>query len=200
MTGSERLRQQIEFILEVDKLKSIYRQSRITDGNRQENDAEHSWHLALMAFTLAEYANFQGLDVLKVMKMVLIHDIVEIDAGDTFIYDLEGNASKLKREKAAATRIFGLLPQDQELEFWQLWEEFEAKETLEAKFAAGLDRLEPLLLNYKTEGYTWKKFGIKSSKVVEINEHVKEGSTELWKYIMELIEDCIAEGYLERDK
>jgi len=195
--STDRLNKQIQFILEIDKLKKIFRQSLITDGSREENDAEHSWHLAVMAVLLSEYANDPGLDILKVLKMVLIHDIVEIDAGDTFIYDLEGNQSKQAREKEAATRLFGLLPKDQETELRSLWEEFEARESSEAKFAAVLDRLEPLLLNTRTEGHTWKKFNIPSERVYQKNKHVREGSLTLWHYINELLEDCIKCGYLK---
>ncbi|NLP44987.1 MAG: HD domain-containing protein [Peptococcaceae bacterium] len=193
-----RLNKQIEFIFEVDKLKKIYRQSIITDGSREENDAEHSWHLALMAIVLHEYANDKNIDLLKVLKMVIIHDIVEIDAGDTFIYDKRGNETKGQREKLAAERIFGLLPQEQYLEFKHLWEEFEARETPEAKFAAVLDRLEPLLLNAKTGGHTWKKFNITSDQVLQRNSHTKQGSKKLWDYIEKLIRECINKGYLEK--
>jgi len=194
----KRFEQQVKFILEVDKLKQIYRQSIITGANREENDAEHSWHLALMAMILAEYANEDGLDILKVIKMVLIHDIVEIDAGDTFIYDTEGFASKDKRERMAADRIFSLLPDDQRTQLYSLWEEFEARETPEAKFAAALDRFEPVLLNSQTKGHTWNKFDIDSSRVREKNAPVKEASTEIWQYINDLINDCIAQGILKK--
>jgi len=198
MKDPDRLSQQISFLMEADKLKQIYRQSLLSDGSREENDAEHSWHLALMVVLLNEYANEPGLDILKTVKMVLIHDIVEIDAGDTFIYDTVHNTSKSKREKKAAARIFGILPPDQELEFRQLWEEFEARETPEAKFAAVFDRLQPLLLNYRTAGHTWKKYGITSSRVINKNEHVSEGSAQLWEYIKDLLERCIEKGYLKR--
>ena len=195
-TLDNRIRSQIEFILEIDKLKQIYRQSRITDGSREENDAEHSWHLALMAILLSEYANDPRIDVLKVIKMVLIHDIVEIDAGDTFVYDLDMNENKCDREQKAAKRIFGLLPIDQEIEFQGLWEEFEAKITSEAKFAAALDRMQPLLLNYMTEGHTWKKFGIRYNQVIQKNKQVSEGSQFLWEYFTKLLEDCLIKGYI----
>lgn len=194
-----RLLQQIEFILEIDKLKKVYRQSLISDGSREENDAEHSWHLAVMAIILSEYANDPHIDVLKVMKMVLIHDIVEIDAGDTFIYDTDGYITKSEREDHAASRLFGILPEDQENEFFNLWLEFEQRQTPEAKFAAVLDRLEPLLLNSVTEGHTWKKHGISSSKVFEKNRHTKEGSFVLYEYIQKLIEDCISKEFLTQD-
>jgi len=197
MNISDRLAKQIEFIKEIDKLKKIYRQSVISDGSREENDAEHSWHLAVMAMVLHEYANDRQLDLLKVIKMVLIHDIVEIDAGDTFIYDVKGNANKLEREEKAAQRIFGILPKEQALEFINLWREFEEKNTMEAKFAAALDRLEPLILNSLTGGHTWKKYGIKSKTVREKNLQVKDGSVEIWHYINDLITECIEKGLLE---
>lgn len=198
MSSRERLEKQISFIIEIDKLKEVYRQSQIINSRREENDAEHSWHLAIMAVLLQEYANDSQLDVLKVLKMVLIHDLVEIDAGDTFIYDVKGNESKSEREQKAALRIFGILPEDQGQEYKSLWEEFEARNTSEAKFAAVLDRLEPLLLNSKTEGHTWNKFHIKSEAVFQKNEHVREGSQELAQYVEDLLEECIAKGYLEK--
>jgi len=193
-----RLNKQIEFILEIDKLKSVYRQSLISDGSREENDAEHSWHLAVMAIVLHEYANDNNIDLLKVLKMVLVHDIVEIDAGDTFIYDKSGNETKAQRETLAAERIFGLLPPEQYHEFKELWEEFEARETPEAKFAAVLDRLEPLLLNLKTGGHTWKKFSVTSDRVLQKNRHTRQGSIILWEYIERIIEECIKKGYLDK--
>lgn len=144
---SERLRKQIEFMLEIDKIKNIYRQTYVLHEDRKENDAEHSWHLAILAFLLAEYAN-EPIDVMHVMKMVLVHDIVEIDAGDTYCYDAEGSKTKAIREEKAAERIFGLLPDDQKQEFYALWREFEDNITNNAKFANILDRIQPLLLNY----------------------------------------------------
>lgn len=200
MTEKDRLRSQIDFILEIDKLKQIFRQSRITDDSREENDAEHSWHLALMAILLVEYANSPQIDILKVLKMVLIHDIVEIDAGDTFVYDIEKNISKNDREKKAANRIFGMLPTDQNNEFQQLWEEFEDRKTSEAKFAAALDRIQPLLLNYKTEGHTWKKFGIKYDRVVEKNKNISEGSEVLWQYFDDMLTECLDKGFLNKEQ
>lgn len=200
MATGNRLQQQIEFILEVDKLKQVFRQSRITDGSREENDAEHSWHLALMAILLTEYSNHPKIDVLKVLKMLLIHDLVEIDAGDTFIYDTDKNQNKRERENYAAKRIFGLLPSDQEKEFMELWEEFEAGNTPEAKFSAAMDRLQPSLLNYRTQGHTWKKFGIKYDRVIHKNRQIAEGSTILWDYYQELLEDCMQKGYLIKEQ
>ncbi len=199
MSTGDRLRKQIDFILEIDKLKQIYRQSRITDDSREENDAEHSWHLAMMAILLSEYANDSQVDVLKVIKMLLIHDIVEIDAGDTFIYDVDKNESKSDREQQAAERIFGMLPNDQEIEFRKLWEEFETRSTSEAKFAAAMDRLQPSLLNSKTEGHTWKKFGITYNRVLEKNKHINEGSQILGTYFSELLEECLSNNYIFKD-
>ena len=147
---------QISFIMELDKIKKITRQTYLSDGSRKENDAEHSWHLALMAFVLADYAN-EPIDVLKTMKMVLLHDVIEIDAGDTYAYDTEGNKTKRERELKAADRIFGLLPEAQQKEYRGLWDEFEAMETPESKFANMLDKVQPLFLNdasFKNNGCT----------------------------------------------
>lgn len=152
---AKRLTQQISFILEIDQLKQIYRQNLILDGSRRENDAEHSWHLAMMAVVLQEYAS-EPVDLSRVLQMVLLHDIVEIDAGDTFCYDVQAGLDKHEREQKAAKRIFGLLPSDQGEELKNLWLEFEAGESPEARFAAVLDRLQPFLNNYHTEGGTWR--------------------------------------------
>lgn len=196
---TERLQKQIEFIVEVDKVKHVFRQNMLIDGSRHENDAEHSWHLALMGFLLAEYANTDRLDVTRVMKMVLIHDLVEIDAGDTFCYDEKGALDKGERECKAADRLFNILPADQAQEFRALWEEFERMDTPEAKFAAALDRFQPLLQNYHTTGdTTWAKHKVTSAKVYQRNQHIKDGATELWEYANAVIEDCIAKGLLSK--
>lgn len=196
---NDRLKKQIEFIVEVDKLKNIHRQTLLMDGSRNENDAEHSWHLALMAMVLYEHSSTKELDILKVLKMLVIHDIVEIDAGDTFCYDEKANEDKAERELKAADRIFNILPSDQSREFRLLWDEFEAKETPEAVFAASLDRLQPLISNYHTKGHTWVKYGIRSHKVVERNRPIKEGAPNLWEYVKEIVEDSIKKGILEKD-
>lgn len=193
---SDRLKSQIEFILEIDKMKNLYRQTYVLHEDRKENDAEHSWHLAILAFMLAEYAN-NPVDVLKTMKMVLIHDIVEIDAGDTYCYDEEGNQSKAEREEKAAKRIFGLLPDDQKTEFYALWREFEECSTHEAKFAAVLDRLQPILLNYTKNGISWKEHGIFKEQVIKRTLHSKEISDELFKVINAVIDDAADKGYLK---
>lgn len=193
----KRLEKQIEFIKEIDKLKRIYRQTLLLDGSREENDAEHSWHLAVMAILLTEYACSREINILHVVKMVLVHDIVEIDAGDTFCYDEKGNEDKADREQKAADRIFNLLPSDQARETRKLWEEFEERSTPEARFAAALDRLQPLIHNYNTNGHTWRKHRVSSEKVLERNRPIEEGAPELWKYARHLIEDSIRKGLLE---
>lgn len=190
------LQKQIEFIKEIDKLKSITRQSIVTDGTRNENDAEHSWHLAMMAMILSKHANGPNLDLLRTVKMVLIHDIVEIDAGDTFAYDESGHKDKEEREEEAARRIYRILPAGQARECYGLWREFEDRETPEAKFAVALDRLQPLILNYETEGHSWKIHGITSSQVMERNRKIAEGSESLWAYAEQLIADSVEKGYL----
>ena len=192
---TDRLTQQIAFLLEVDKLKGILRRSYLLSGTRRENSAEHSWHLSVMAMLLAEHAN-APVDTLHVLKMLLVHDIVEIDADDTYCYDEVGARDKAAREQRAANRIFSLLPPDQEQEMHGLWDEFEERKTPEAKFAAALDRLMPLLHNYHTQGRSWQENGIVSRQVLERNAHIADGSEDLWRYVHALIEDAVARGYL----
>jgi putative hydrolase of HD superfamily len=189
--------QQIEFIKEIDKLKYIQRKTRLFNSDRNENDAEHSWHLAVMAIVLAEHSNVP-VDILKVVKMVLIHDIVEIDAGDTFIYDTQKNHSNTDDERLAANRIFGMLPGPQASELIAIWEEFEAGETSEARFARAMDRLEPLLQNSSNSGGTWKEFGVKYEKVYEKKKVIREGSEALWTYAEALINESVEKGILEK--
>lgn len=191
----KRFDQQIRFILEIDKLKSIIRQSYLLAGTRQENSAEHSWHVALMAMLLAEYAD-QSVDLLRILKMLLIHDIIEIDAGDTYCYDEAEALNQFSRENVAAERLFGLLPQDQEVELRELWGEFEARSTPEAKFAATIDRLMPLFHNYHSEGRSWREHGIKKDQVSARNEAMKDGSLALWEFAMSLIDDAVDRQYL----
>jgi putative hydrolases of HD superfamily len=193
----ERLLKQIQFIVEIDKLKTIFRQSYITDKSRNENDAEHSWHLSVMAILLQEYAN-EEVDILKVLKMILIHDLVEIDAGDTFLYDEKGNTDKEEREMIAANRIYSLLPEDQQKEFFSLWREFEEKKTAEAQYAGALDRLHPILQNYYTGGLSWKKHNLTSDKVIARNSQIAKGSNQLWNFTENLITDAIAKGFLPK--
>lgn len=179
--NKSRLRKQFDFIEEIDKEKLIGRQTYISDGIRKENDAEHAWHMAIMTVLLSEYAN-ETIDALKTMTMLLIHDIVEIDAGDTYAYDEEGKKTQRKREEAAAERIFGLLPDDQKEKFMSIWEEFEEGVTPEAKFAHTMDHIQPLMLNAKTDGKSWVEHGVALSSILRRNENTKEGSKELWEY------------------
>lgn len=194
---AERLVKQIEFIVEIDKLKRVFRQNVVIGTQQQENDAEHSWHLAVMAIILSEYSSAKELDILRVLKMLLIHDLVEIHAGDTFCYDVQGNLDKLDRELKAAKRLFNLLPSEQAQEMMDLWQEFESMATPESCFAASLDRLQPLLLNYHTNGHTWKKPGITSERVLQRNKVIENNAPQLWEYVKELIKDCIQKGYLK---
>ena len=189
--------QQIEFIKEIDKLKYIQRKTRLFNSDRNENDAEHSWHLAVMAIVLAGHSNVP-VDILKVVKMVLIHDIVEIDAGDTFIYDTQKSHTNTDDERLAAIRIFGMLPPEQASDLIAVWEEFEAGETAEARFARAMDRLEPLLQNSSNGGGTWKEFGVKYEKVYEKKKVIREGSDSLWAYAEALISESVEKGILER--
>ena len=193
---NSRLAQQMQFIVEIDKLKQVLRQTLLMDASRQENSAEHSWHLAMMAILLAEYAPSPNIDVLHVIKMLLIHDLVEIDAGDTFCYDVQGNLDKALREIQAADRIFGLLPEEQGTQLRYLWEEFEAQETVAAKFAAALDRIQPLLHNQQTQGGTWRIHGITRKQVLQRMYPVKDGAPDIWPAVEKIVEDCVLAGYL----
>ena len=189
----ERLEQQLRFILELDKQKKIGRQTYLADGSRKEGDAEHAWHMAVMAFLLADYSNAE-IDVLKTMKMILLHDVIEIDAGDTYAYDNEANKTKKARELKAADRIYGMLPEDQKKEYRALWEEFEAMETPEAKFANTLDKIQPLLLNHASGGISWREHGVKKEQVMGRNARTHEGSEMLWEYAKKLIDENIKNG------
>lgn len=193
-----RLAQQIRFIVEVDKLKDVFRQTYVLGTRRRENDAEHSWHLCLMVLVLAEHANTPDVDALRVLKMLLIHDIVEIDAGDTFAYDTARMADQHEREALAADRLFGLLPADQTAEFRALWDEFEARATPEARFAAAMDRFQPMLLNCLTEGAAWRMHGVTSDRVLARNTPIIDGATEVWAYAARMIEQAVAAGHLTR--
>ncbi len=190
-----RLEQQIKFVLEIDKVKNIMRQTPLSDGNRKENDAEHSWHIALMAVLLKEYAE-ESVDVSKVMTMVLLHDLVEIDAGDTYAYDAEGALTKRERELEAADRIFGLLPEDQGSYFRALWDEFEEYETPDAKYAHLLDNFQPLLLNDASDGISWVEHGVKKSQIYKRNERIEETSEVIWKKMQEVIDKHIELGHV----
>ena len=196
--NSVELLQQLDFIKEIDKIKYIQRRTKLIGSDRNENDAEHSWHLAMMAIVLAEHSN-EPIDVLKVVKMVLIHDIVEIDAGDTFIYDENKDHSNTEEERAAANRIFGLLPKRQSEEMIAIWEEFEAGKTQEAKFARAMDRLEPLLQNVSNNGGTWKEFDVNYNKVYEKKKVIAEGSTAIWDLAKGIINESVERGILSKD-
>ena len=191
----ERLQKQMDFIVEVDKVKQIIRQTYLSDASRKEDDAEHSWHLALMAVLLSEYSN-EEVDLKKVVPMVLIHDLVEIDAGDTYAYDEAGAQTKVERETKAADRIFGMLPEDQGRWFRDLWDEFEAYESADAKFAHVLDNCQPLLLNDASNGRSWAEHGVRKSQIYKRNEDTSEGSREIWKYMQKLIDKHVELGHV----
>jgi len=195
---SARFKKQIEFILEVDKLKRVRRQTLLLDRGRRENSAEHSWHIALMVLIMSEYSGQSDIDFFHVMKMLLIHDLVEIDAGDTYCYDDQGRKDQNRREEIAAARIFSLLPADQAAALRQLWDEFEKRETPESRFANALDRVQPLLNNYFTDGQTWQENDIKSSQVHRRMRPVKDGAPVLWDYVSALIEDAVKKGFLAK--
>ena len=191
-----RLVRQIEFIAECDRLKEVFRQTVNTQSRRAENDAEHSWHLCLCAIVLAEHANTPDLDLLRVLRMLILHDLVEIDAGDTFAYDTARMADQHAREARAADRIFGLLPDEQGREFRNLWDEFEARTTPEAKFAAAVDRFQPMLLNCRTDGAAWRRHGVTHDRVVARNRHIDEGCDELWRYAERMLAEANRAGHL----
>ena len=195
--NTNRLKKQIAFIKEIDKIKYIQRRTKLFNSNRRENDADHSWHLAMMAIVLAEHSN-QSIDLLKVLKMVLIHDIVEIDAGDTFIYSTTKDHSNTHEELTAAQRIFGILPKEQADELMEIWQEFEAGETNEAKFALSMDRFEPLLQNASNNGGTWVEYDVPYKKVYNKKCKIKEGSSVIWKYAEGLIDEGVKKGLLKK--
>ena len=190
-----RLEKQLQFILEIDKVKKIIRQTPLSDASRKENDAEHSWHIALMAYLLQDYVE-EPVEVSKVMLMVLIHDLVEIDAGDTYAYDEEGAKTKDERERKAADHIFGMLPEDQGMYLKALWEEFEAYETAEAKYAHLLDNFQPLLLNDAAGGISWTEHQVKKSQIYKRNEKVEETSATIWKCMQDKIDKHIQAGHV----
>lgn len=193
-----RLEQQLQFILEIDKVKNIFRQTYLADGKRKENDAEHSWHIALMAYLLQEYSD-EPVDVPRVMLMVLIHDLVEIDAGDTYAYDAEGAKTKREREVKAAERIFGLLPEDQGQYLRSLWDEFEEYTTADAKYAHLLDNLQPLLLNDASDGKSWEEHVVRKSQIYKRNELIPETSVRVWNAMKNIIQKHVELGRIEED-
>ena len=194
----ERLRKQMEFALEIDKEKNIFRQTHLSNHGRNENDAEHAWHMAIMAYLLREYSN-EPIDIGKVMLMCLIHDIVEIDAGDTYAYDLEGQKTQKAREEAAKERIFSMLPEDQKSELSSLFDEFEAYETPEAKFAHAMDNLQPLMLNDSNDGADWREHRVHSSQVYGRQSKTRRGSQKLYELVDQLIQKNIKRGNIMPD-
>lgn len=195
---STRLLKDMEFIIELDKMKSILRQTSLINEDRREDDAQHSWHITVMAMILSEYSN-EKVDVCKVMKMLLTHDLVEIFAGDTFCYDKVGNSDKREREVAAAEKIFGMLDEDKGKELRALWDEFEEMKTPEALFATSMDRLQPMLNNYYNDGGTWKKYDVAKSDIYKRINPVKESSDELWSFTENMIEDAFKKGFIGRE-
>ena len=191
------LLKQIQFIKEIDKIKYIQRRTCLLNSDRPENDAEHSWHLALMAIALSEHAN-KPVDILRVLKMVLIHDIVEIDSGDVFVYDKSKSHKNTEEEFAAAKRIFGLLPENQAKELIDLWKEFEDGETDDAKFAKSLDKLEPLLQNFSNNGGTWDKYNVTYNEVYTQKKSINKGTDTLWEYAENLLNESVDKGILKK--
>jgi len=196
LIDDERLARQIEFLIEIDRLKHVLRRAYLPGTDRNENTAEHSWHLAVAVLVLAEYAA-EPVDLARVARMALIHDIVEIDAGDTFFFDPVGALDKAEREELAAARLFGLLPPDQAAGFRAAWEEFEERHTPEARFAAALDRLQPMLHNYLTGGLAWRKHGVTADRVHARNRHIGDGSPALWDVAQAIIGTAVERGFLE---
>jgi len=192
----QRLQQQIEFMLEIDKLKHILRRTILTDRSREENSAEHSWHIAMAVFLFSEYAQDQNIDWYRVVKMLLVHDLVEIDAGDTYCYDHQGRKDQAQREQKAAERIFKILPLDQSRSFRELWDEFENRETPESKYANALDRFQPFLQNYVTKGQIWQKNNITRRQVKDRMQPVLDGAPLLWNLVELLIDDAVQKKYL----
>ena len=193
---NERLSCQIEFIREMDRLKTIFRQTYLMDASRHENDAEHSWHITLMAWLLEEHLDEKKVNLLRVMKMLLVHDVVEIDAGDTFAYDTTGQEGKFERERLAAERIFGLLPPDQFVEMMDLWLEFEQRETMESRYAVAMDRIQPLLHNYYTQGKAWQAHGVTSDRVLGRIRFLETELPDVYTLVSGLIHDAVDKGYL----
>ena len=198
-TAEVRLTSQLAFLIEIDRLKGIVRQTSLCDGSRRENSAEHSWHLAMMAVVMAEHAE-RAIDVGRVVRMVLVHDLVEIDAGDTFAYDAAGYVGKDERERAAADRIFGMVPADQATELRALWDEFEAGETVEARFANALDRLQPLLANHHSKGGSWRAHGVSRAQVIRRMAPIERALPGVWPIVLEIVQENCALGHIREDQ
>jgi putative hydrolases of HD superfamily len=193
---NDRLASQLRFLVEVDRLKGVLRRTRLVDGSRRENSAEHSWHMALCAAVLAEHAP-PGIDLGRALLMVMVHDVIEVDAGDTFCYDAPANVGKEERERLAADRIFGLLPSDQAAQLRSLWDEFEAFETAEARFAVAMDRLQPLLLNFHGGGGSWAEHGVSREQVLARMAPIREAVPSLWDSVLALIAQSVAAGWIQ---
>lgn len=194
---NQNLEKQLALVIELDKLKSVLRRTRVKSAEaREENSAEHSWHVALMALLLEEHAN-QPVNIARVVKMLLIHDVVEIDAGDTFVYDAVALEAQAENELKAAERLFGMLPQQQGQELLKLWLEFEAAQSDDARFAKALDRIIPMLLNYHNDGQSWQEHGVKKEQVIAINQRIEQGSQTLWQYAQHIIEQAVQSGWLK---
>ncbi|MEF3022363.1 HD domain-containing protein [Vibrio mimicus] len=194
---SERLTQQMALLMELDRLKSVLRRTRVKSaGGRLENSAEHSWHVALMAILMQEYAN-EAVDIKKVLTMLLLHDVVEIDAGDTFVYDSAASAEQEEKEWQAALRLFGMLPKEQGDTLLAIWQEFEAVQSAEARFAKALDRLIPMLLNYHNQGQSWQEHGVTREQALTVNRKIEDGSQTLWEYAKNIIEQASQNGWLK---
>ena len=194
----ERLQKQLDFILEIDKEKNIFRQTHLSGHGRNENDAEHAWHMAIMAYLLQEYSN-EKIDVARVMLMCLIHDVVEIDAGDTYAYDAEGLKTQKAREEAAKERLYSMLPEDQKADLTAIFDEFEERKTPEAKFARALDNLQPLLLNNSNDGGDWRNHDVTAEKVYERQSRTREGSEKLFEVTDKILKENIAKGNLRQE-
>jgi putative hydrolase of HD superfamily len=201
MIDYERFERQLAFLREIDKVKSVYRNTILMDASRRENDAEHSWHMAVCAMLFLEYADDKSIDMLKVLKMIMLHDTVEIYAGDTFAYDAEAKETQKDRETAAAEKLFGLLPPDQNEEFKALWLEFEDHKTAEAKYARLVDTFMPIYHNYVTQGQKWRELGVTKEKVLARNEpRIRDASADIWDYIQSSVADAADKGYLPDPK
>ena len=194
---TERLHKQLEFIIEIDKMKSVYRRTLLADRSREETDAEHSWHFALSALILHEYAAEEIVDINRVIQMALVHDLVEIYAGDTFAYDTRGYESKEQRERESADKLFALLPGDQAALFRALWEEFDAMETPDARYASAIDRLQPFISNSITEGHTWAQHGVTQGQIYNRMRPVEKTVPALWQFVEDVIRNARSKGYVK---
>ncbi len=193
---TEKLKGQLKFLAEADKMKNVSRQTLLMDKSREETDAEHSWHFALMAMTLFEYAGFE-VDLDRVIRMAIVHDLVEIYAGDTFAYDAKGYEDKEQREREAADKLFAMLPDVLAKEYRELWEEFDHMDTPDSKYAAAIDRLQPFLSNYATDGHTWVKHGVSADKVYKRMAPIETALPELWPFVEQVIEEAMEKGYIK---